>query len=618
MVRINRLYPQYTPFISRLWPIDPNHSDPARQHTKAEFQNIKGISKYFPLWHVDGHVSPSPKAAASGRARRAGIEPGTRGLQAQRAFRHATPAQPKRRPPANLEEALTPALQFFCFWHVEGALLARRRTLGPALQFFCFPFFSRSKEQFWHVDGHWDQPYSFSVFLFLARRRGAFGTSTDIGTMPYSFSVFCFSKEHCWRVDGHWDQPYSFSVFLFLARRRGAIGTSTDIGTSLTVFLFFCFWHVEGALLARRRTLGPCLTVFLLSVFRRSTVGTSTDIGTSLTVFLFFCFWHVEGALLARRRSAFGTSTDIGTSLTVFLFFCFWHVEGALLARRRTLGPALQFFCFPFFSRSKEQFWHVDGHWDQPYSFFCFSVFGTSKGRFWHVDGHMGPCLTVFLSSVFRRSTVGTSTDIGTSLTVFLFFCFWHVEGALLARRRTLGPCLTVFLFSVFRRSTVGTSTDIGTSLTVFLFFCFWHVEGALLARRRTLGLALYSFSVFLFLARRLKGRFWHVDGHWEHALQFFCFVCFWHVEGALLARRRSAFGTSTDIGTSLTVFLFFGFWHVEGALLARRRTLQPALQFFCFPFFSRSKEQFWHVDGHWDQPYSFSVFLFLARRRGA
>ena len=155
---------------------------------------------------------------------------------------------------------------------------------------------------------------------------------------------------------------YASLGFLFLARRRGAFGTSTDIGTSLTVFLFFCFWHVEGALLARRRTLGPCLTVFLLSVFRRSTVGTSTDIGTSLTVFLFFCFWHVEGALLARRRSAFGTSTDIGTSLTVFLFFGFWHVEGALLARRRTLGPALQFFCFPFFSRSKEQFWHVDGH----------------------------------------------------------------------------------------------------------------------------------------------------------------------------------------------------------------------------------------------------------------
>ena len=98
--------------------------------------------------------------------------------------------------------------------------MARRRTLGPALQFFCFLFFSRSKEQFWHVDGHWDQPYSFSVFLFLARRRGAFGTSTDIGTMPYSFSVFCFSKEHCWRVDGHWDQPYNFlemhsSRFLF-------------------------------------------------------------------------------------------------------------------------------------------------------------------------------------------------------------------------------------------------------------------------------------------------------------------------------------------------------------------------------------------------------------------
>ena len=96
---------------------------------------------------------------------------------------------------------LGPALQFFCFWHVEGTILARRRTLGPALQFFCFLFFSRSKEQFWHVDGHWDQPYSFSVFLFLARRRGAFGTSTGIGTMPYSFSVFCFSKEHCWHVD---------------------------------------------------------------------------------------------------------------------------------------------------------------------------------------------------------------------------------------------------------------------------------------------------------------------------------------------------------------------------------------------------------------------------------
>ena len=61
---------------------NPNakHADPARQHTKAEFQNIKGLSKYFPLWHVDGHVSPSPKAAAAGRARRGGIEPGTRGL----------------------------------------------------------------------------------------------------------------------------------------------------------------------------------------------------------------------------------------------------------------------------------------------------------------------------------------------------------------------------------------------------------------------------------------------------------------------------------------------------------------------------------------------------------
>ena len=125
-----------------------------------------------------------------------------------------------------------------------------------------------------------------------------------------------------------------------------------------------------------------------------------------------------------------------------------------------------------------------------------------------------GPRRAVFLFLARRR---GASTDTGASLTVFLFsvflevegailarrrtlgpalqfFCFWHVEGALLARRRTLGPCLAVFLFSVFRRSTVGTSTDIGTSLTVFLFFCFWHVEGALLARRRTLGLALQFF----------------------------------------------------------------------------------------------------------------------------
>ena len=175
-------------------------------------------------------------------------------------------------------------------------------------------------------------------------------------------------------------------------------------------------------------------SVFLSLARRRRAFGTSTDTAASLTVFLFLFF----------RRSAFGTSTDIGASLTVFLFFCFWHVEGALLARRRTLGPALQFFCFLFFSRSKEQFWHVDGHWDQPYSF------------------------SVFLFLARRRGAFGTSTDIGTSLTVFLF--------------------------SVFRRSTVGTSTDIGTSLTVFLFFCFWHVDGALLARRRTLGLALQFF----------------------------------------------------------------------------------------------------------------------------
>ena len=126
--------------------------------------------------------------------------------------------------------------------------MARRRTLGPALQFFCFSVFGTSKGRFWHVHGHWDQPYRFSVFLFfegvllarrrtlgpalkffvflfLAHRRGAFGTSTDIGTSLTVFLFFCFSKEYCWHVDGHWDHPYSFSVF----------GTSK--GRS---------WHVDG------------------------------------------------------------------------------------------------------------------------------------------------------------------------------------------------------------------------------------------------------------------------------------------------------------------------------------------------------------------------------------
>ena len=146
------------------------------------------------------------------------------------------------------------------------------------------------------------------------------------------------------------------------------------------------------------------------------------------------------------------------------------HVICRCMLSNGMVRASWQFFCFSVFGTSKGRFWHVDRHCNQPYSFsvsvflevegailarrrtlgpalqfFCFSVFGTSKGRFWHVDGHMGPCLTVFLFSVFRRSTVGTSTDIGTSLTVFLFFCFWHVEGALLARRRTLGLALQFF-----------------------------------------------------------------------------------------------------------------------------------------------------------------------------
>ena len=190
--------------------------------------------------------------------------------------------------------ALGPALQFFLFF--EKALLARRRTLGPALQFFCF-----SKEYCWHVDDHWT---SLTVFLFLALRRGAFGTSREIGT---SLSVFLF--------------------FRFSRSRRSTFGTSTDIGTSLTVFLFFS----RSKEYARRRTLGPALQFFCVFCFSKE-----------------YC-WHVDGhwdqpysffvfLILARRRGAFGTSTDIGTSLTDFLFFCF----------------------------SKEYCWHVDGHWDQP------------------------------------------------------------------------------------------------------------------------------------------------------------------------------------------------------------------------------------------------------------
>ena len=98
-----------------------------------------------------------------------------------------------------------------------------------------------------------------------------------------------------------------------------------------------------------------------------------------------------------------------------------------------------------------------------------------------------------------------------------------------MARRRTLGPALQFFCFSVFGTSKgrLGTSTDIGTMP--------------------------YSFSDFLFFSRS-KEHFWHVDGHWDHALQFFCFL-----------------------------------------------------------FFSGSKGHFWHVDGHWNQSYSFSVFFAAA-----
>ena len=151
--------------------------------------------------------------------------------------------------------ALGPALQFFLFF--EKALLARRRTSGPALQFFCF-----SKECCWQIDDHWT---SLTVFLFLALRRGAFGTSREIGTSLSVFLFFSKSKEHFWHVDGHWDQPYSFSVFL----KAEGVRTSTGIGTSLSVFLFLCFWHVEGALLARPRTLGPALQFFLEGHFVR-------------------------------------------------------------------------------------------------------------------------------------------------------------------------------------------------------------------------------------------------------------------------------------------------------------------------------------------------------------
>ena len=274
---------------------------------------------------------------------------------------------------------------------------------------------------------------------------------------------------------------------------------------------------------------------------------------------------------LARRRGAFGTSTD-AASLTLFLFSVFLEVEGAILARRRTLGPALQFFCFSGFGTSTGRFWHVDGHWDQPYSF---SVFCFCRGR---------------------RSNFGTSTDIGTSLAVFLFFCFWHVEGALLARRRTLGPALQFFCFSVF-----GTSKG-----------RFWHVDG-----HWDHALQFFCFSVF----GTSKGRFWHVDGHWDQPYSFL-FSVFLEVEGAILARRRtlgpalqffcfSVFGTSKepcwhvdghwDQPYSFSVFCF---WHVEGALLARRRTLGLALQFFCFSVFGTSKGRFWHVDGHWDHAF--------------
>ena len=148
--------------------------------------------------------------------------------------------------------------------------------------------------------------------------------------------------------------------------------------------------------MARRRALWD--QPYSFSVFdRRSTFGTSTGIGTSLTVFLFSVF----------RRSIFGTSTDRHWDQP-YSFSVFLEVEGALLARRRAL-------------------------WDQPYSFSVFdrrSTFGTSTG--------IGTSLTVFLFSVFRRSIFGTSTDRHWDQP-YSFSVFLEVEGALLARRRTLG-----------------------------------------------------------------------------------------------------------------------------------------------------------------------------------
>ena len=123
---------------------------------------------------------------------------------------------------------------------------------------------------------------------------------------------------------------------------------------------------------------------------------------------------------MARRRALW----DQPCSFSVFLFL----IEGALLARRRALGPALQFFCFLFFeeaflahrridigtsltvflffSRSKEHFWHVDGHWDQSKWVKNNPWRNILQGPLPHYVGRI-PTVPLF---VFRRSGFGTLT----------------------------------------------------------------------------------------------------------------------------------------------------------------------------------------------------------------
>ena len=132
--------------------------------------------------------------------------------------------------------------------------------------------------------------------------------------------------------------------------------------------------------------------------------------------------------------------------------------------------------------------------------FLFFNGYGLDLGHFWHVDGHGERAYN--LGYGLGRATFGTSTDMGSGLTIFQFFLFFRGYG--------------------LSRATFGTSTDMGSALTIF------------------------SFSVFQRL-RPWPGRFWHVDGHGERAYNFSVFLFF---KGYGLG--RATFGTSTDMAGPL------------------------------------------------------------------